>query len=217
MKRIGIEVNGVLRDTFGKFSQVYEKHMIENYESENTNQTFTMDMSGNTSLDGIEDDFTYEIIEPIDTFELKNHFKFKSDEELYDFMFNDFPMQLFGHAGSTETFTFNDLNNFYTKNRDEYEIFIVSDEIGKSKPATLFFLSKFGCLIENIKFYSNSTLDNMWDTIDILLTSNPNLITTHPDNKVLVQYVTEYNKNIDNKYKIDKLEDFDELIKQIKL
>jgi hypothetical protein len=217
MKRIGIEVNGVLRDTFGKFRQIYEKHMIENYESENTNQTFTMDMSGNTSLDGVEDDFTYEIIEPIDTFELKNHFKFKSDEELYDFMFNDFPMQLFGHAGSTETFTFNDLNNFYTKNRDEYEIFIVSDEIGKSKPATLFFLSKFGCLIENIKFYSNSTLDNMWDTIDILLTSNPNLITTHPDNKVLVQYVTEYNKNINNKYKIDKLEDFDELIKQIKL
>ena len=217
MKRIGIEVNGVLRDTFGKFRQIYEKHMIENYESENTNQTFTMDMSGNTSLDGVEDDFTYEIIEPIDTFELKNHFKFKSDEELYDFMFNDFPMQLFGHAGSTETFTFNDLNNFYTKNRDEYEIFIVSDEIGKSKPATLFFLSKFGCLIENIKFYSNSTLDNMWDTVDILLTSNPNLITTHPENKVLVQYVTEYNKNIDNKYKIDKLGDFDELIKQIKL
>ena len=217
MKRRGIEVNGVLRDTFGKFGQIYEKHMIENYESENTNQTFTMDMSGNTSLDGVEDEFTYEIIEPIDTFELKNHFKFRSDEELYDFMFNDFPMQIFGHAGSTETFTFNDLNNFYTKNRDEYEIFIVSDEIGKSKPATLFFLSKFGCLIENIKFYSNSTLDNMWDTIDILLTSNPNLITTHPDNKVLVQYVTEYNKNIDNKYKIDKLEDFDELIKQIKL
>jgi hypothetical protein len=191
--------------------------MIENYESENTNQTFTMDISGNTSLDGVENEFTYEIIEPIDTFELKNHFKFKSDEELYDFMFNDFPMQIFGHAGSTETFTFNDLNNFYTKNRDEYEIFIVSDEIGKSKPSTLFFLSKFGCLIENIKFYSNSTLDNMWDTIDILLTSNPNLITTHPDNKVLVQYVTEYNKNIDNKYKIDKLGDFDELIKQIKL
>jgi hypothetical protein len=217
MKRIGIEVNGVLRDTFGKFRQIYEKHMIENYESENTNQTFTMDISGNTSLDGVENEFTYEIIEPIDTFELKNHFKFKSDEELYDFMFNDFPMQIFGHAGSTETFTFNDLNNFYTKNRDEYEIFIVSDEIGKSKPSTLFFLSKFGCLIENIKFYSNSTLDNMWDTIDILLTSNPNLITTHPDNKVLVQYVTEYNKNIDNKYKIDKLGDFDELIKQIKL
>ena len=215
--KIGIEVNGVLRDTFGKFRQIYEKHMIENYESENTNQTFTMDISGNTSLDGVENEFTYEIIEPIDTFELKNHFKFKSDEELYDFMFNDFPMQIFGHAGSTETFTFNDLNNFYTKNRDEYEIFIVSDEIGKSKPSTLFFLSKFGCLIENIKFYSNSTLDNMWDTIDILLTSNPNLITTHPDNKVLVQYVTEYNKNIDNKYKIDKLGDFDELIKQIKL
>ena len=217
MKRIGIEVNGVLRDTFGKFRQLYEKHMIENYESENANQTFTMDMSGNTSIDETQEEFTYEIIEPIDTFELKNHFKFKSDEELYDFMFEDFPMQLFGHAGSTETFTFNDLNDFYIKNRDEYEIFIISDEIGKSKPATLFFLSKFGCLIENIKFYSNSTLNDMWNTIDLLLTSNPNLLSNHPDGKVLVQYVTDYNKNIDSKYKIDKLENFDELIKQIKL
>jgi len=63
MKRIGIEVNGVLRDTFGKFEQLYEKHMIENYESENSNQTFNIDISGNTSLDDKAEDFKYEIIE----------------------------------------------------------------------------------------------------------------------------------------------------------
>ena len=215
MKRIGIEVNGVLRDTFGKFRQLYEKHMIENYESENSNQTFTMDMSGNTSIDEVEDEFIYEIIEPINTFELKNHFKFKSDEELYDFMFEDFPMQLFGHAGSTETFTFNDLNDFYLNNRDKYEIYIVSDEIGKSKPATLFFLSKFGCLIENIKFYSNSTLNNMWGNIDILLTANPNILNKVPKHKTTIQYLTDYNRSIECDYKIEKLGDFDELIKKL--
>jgi hypothetical protein len=217
MKRIGIEVNGVLRNTIDKFKQLYEKHMIENYESENSNQTFEIDLSGNTKLDETIHDFIYEIVEPIDSYELKNHFKFQSDEELFSFMFEDFPMQLFGHAGSTETFTFNDLNEFYLKNRDEYEIYIISDEIGKSKPATLFFLSKFGCLIENIKFYSNATLEDMWNTIDVLLTSNPNLLTDVPQNKTTIQYLTDYNRNIECEYKIEKLGDFDELIKKIKV
>lgn len=217
MKRIGIEVNGVLRNTLDKFKQLYEKHMIENFEAENSNQTFEIDLSGNTKLDDSIDDFKYEIIEPIDTYVLKNHFKFPSDEELFSFMFEDFPMQLFGHAGSTETYTFNELNEFYVNNRDEYEIYIISDEIGKSKPATLFFLSKFGCLIENIKFYSNSTLENMWDTIDVLITSNPELLTNTPENKTTVQYITDYNRNIECEYKIEKLSDLNELVKQIKL
>jgi hypothetical protein len=217
MKRIGIEVNGVLRDTIGKFKQLYEKHMIENYEAENSNQTFSLDLSGNTILDEVEESFEYKITLPVDSLDLKNHFSFKSDEELYDFMFEDFPMQLFGHAGSCETYSFNDLNEFYTKNRDNYEIYIVSDEIGKSKPATLFFLSKFGCLIENIKFYSTTTIDQMWEKIDVLLTANPDLIENHPDNTIVVQYVTDYNKSINTKHKIDSLKDFYELINNIEL
>lgn len=217
MKRIGIEVNGVLRNTLEKFRQLYEKHMIENFESENSNQTFEIDLSGNTKMEESVGEFEYEIIEPIDTYVLKNHFKFPSDEDLYSFMFEDFPMQLFGHAGSTETYTFNELNEFYVNNRDQYEIYIISDEIGKSKPATLFFLSKFGCLIENIKFYSNSTLENMWNTIDVLVTSNPELLINTPENKTTVQYITDYNRSIDCEYKIEKLSDLDEIVKEIKL
>ena len=33
MMRIGIEINGVLRDTIGKFTQLYEKHLIDEIES----------------------------------------------------------------------------------------------------------------------------------------------------------------------------------------
>ena len=29
MKRIGIEVNGVLRDTIEKFTQIYQKYLID--------------------------------------------------------------------------------------------------------------------------------------------------------------------------------------------
>jgi hypothetical protein len=53
---------------------------------------------------------------------------------------------------------------------------IISDEIGKSKPATLFFLSKYGCLIENIKFYSKVTIEDVYDKFDVIITSNPDLL-----------------------------------------
>ena len=98
----------------------------------------------------------------------------------------------------------------------EYKIdfLIISDEIGKSKPATLFFLSKFGCEIEKIIFYSNSTQNIIWNEFDILLTANPNLLLNHPTNKKLVKFETEYNKEIDGMTTIKKLKEFIPLLKK---
>jgi hypothetical protein len=211
MRKIGIEVNGVLRDTIGKFKQLY---MVDE-KTDDDIVSYEIDESGNTSQVLQQEVFNYEIISDVTSLDLTNHFRFKDEEELYSFMYEDFAMQIFGHAGSTETFTFNDLNEFYLKHRDEYEILIVSDEVGKSKPATLFFLSKFGCLIEKIKFYSKSTIDSMWNEIDVLLTSNPDYITNTPEGKTIVKYKTEYNKNIETKYEIDVLKGFDEIIQKI--
>lgn len=213
MKRIGIEINGVLRDTIGKFSQVYEKHMIEN--DDEPNKTYELDLSGNTQENTIEDEFEYKMISDVTSLDLINHFSFKDNNELYSFMYEDFVMQIFGHAGSTETFTFNELNDFYINFRDEYEILIVSDEMGRSKPASLFFLSKFGCLVENIKFYSNSTLQNLWDSLDILVSANPKLIENAPKHKTIIKYETQYNENVDCEYKINELKTLNEIIKNL--
>ena len=213
MKRIGIEINGVLRDTIGKFTQVYEKHMVE--ESDDENKTYEIDLSGNTKENTTENNFEYKIINDVTSLELMSHFTFKDSDELYSFMYEDFVMQIFGHAGSTETFTFNDLNDFYINFRDSYEIIIVSDEMGRSKPASLFFLSKFGCLVENIKFYSNSTLQNLWDSLDILVSANPKLIENAPENKTVIKYETPYNKNVTCEYEITELKKLNEIIKNI--
>ena len=213
MKRIGIEINGVLRDTIGKFTQVYEKHMIE--ESDDNNKTYEIDLSGNTEENTVDNDFEYKIINDVTSLELMSHFAFKDSDELYSFMYEDFVMQIFGHAGSTETFTFNELNDFYINFRDEYEIIIVSDEMGRSKPASLFFLSKFGCLIENIKFYSNSTLQNMWNGLDIIVSANPKLIENAPNNKTVIKYKTSYNKDVTCEYEIDELKKLNEIIKNL--
>jgi len=198
--RIGIEINGVLRNTLGKIEQTYQKFMIDKTE-------------------GIEDadDFEYKITTPINSLEIKNHFTFRDDEELYSFLYEEFPMEIFGHSQSAEYSTFNDLNDIYHRLRDNNDFIIVSDEIGKSKPASLFFLSKFGCEFEKVKFYSTSTLNSMWDEIDILLTSNPALLLNHPSDKILIKYVTDYNQDVESEYKINTIKELEEVLKELKV
>lgn len=215
--KIGIDVNGVLRDTILKFDLVYQKNLIEKKDEEFLGQTFELDLSGNTSLiESEESNFEYKKISEVTSLNLRNHYSFQSDEELFSFLYEDFAMEIFGHSPSTEMTTFNILNDIYFEFRDEFELTIVSNEIGKSKPSTLFFLSKFGCLLEKVIFYSELTKNNMWDEVDILLTSNPELLLDKPENKIVVKYNTNYNKQIESKYEINSISEFSEIIKKMK-
>lgn len=214
--RIGIELNGVLRDTISKMTQVYEKHMVEEMADEiiKTYET-TVDSEDYIEMSFDIPDFIYEIKSPVTSLNLMDHFSFKDKDELYNFLYEEFPMQIFGHAPSTELTSFNDLNDVYYKLRDDHDLMIVSDEIGRSKPASLFFLSKFGCLIEKVKFYSNTTINSMWNEVDILLTSNPDLLLSNHDNKIIIKYETEYNKQINSKYSITKIKEFEDILNTI--
>ena len=212
--RIAIDINGVLRDTIGKFKQLYEKHLIDSPQSEYLNTTYTIDLSGNTEIQNVSEPFEYKTLSPITSLDLKQHFAFQNEEEYYSFMYEEYCMELFGHAPSTEMSTFYDLNDVYHNLRQDVDFLLVSDEIGKSKPATLFFLSKFGCELEKIVFYSNITINSLWDEFDVLLTANPNLLLNHPPNKKLVKFETEYNKEIDGMTAIKKLKEFIPLLKK---
>ena len=195
--KIGIEVNGVLRNTITKIEQIYTKFYLEN------------------PLITDEEKKEYEIISEIDSLDLLKHLKFKDEDELYHFLYSEHCMEIFGHAPSIEMSTFNDLYDFYVENRDSHEILIVSDEIGKSKPATLFFLSKFGCQIEKIVFYSQITLNSMWNEIDVLLTANPNLLLNHPEDKKIIKFESVYNKEINKELTISSIKELNNTIKKI--
>jgi len=212
--RIAIDVNGVLRDTISKITQIYEKNYLENQDFFDQD-SFILDSSGDTTLEISNTIFKYEMKLPVTNYDLKKHFKFQNDEELYNFLYQEFPMQIFGHAGSTELSTFNDLNEIYLNYRDKIDFYIISNEIGKSKPATLFFLSKFGCLIERIHFFSNLTIKDMWPEINVLLTSNPDLLLNYPNDKKLIKFETDYNKSIECEYSINKIKDLENIIKTI--
>lgn len=199
MKKIAFDINHVLRDTFRKAEQIYQKFYIDEYDDEN--ETFEYGL--NLPVTNLSD--------------LKSHFKFKDDQELFSFFYEEFTMQIFGNSPSMEMTTFNQLNKIYEDLRDENEILIISDEIGKSKPATLFFLSKYGCLVEKVKFFSKVTIDSLWEECDVIITANPELLLNAPDNIDLVKYESTYNKDIKSNTSISTLEEFDKLYKKLKI
>jgi hypothetical protein len=221
MKKIGIEINGVLRDTISKFTELYEKHLVDSHFNESTDKTYEIEFSGDTDEvielnENVEvNNFEYKVLSPVTSLDLRSHFSFPSKDDLYSFMYEEYTMELFGHAPSTEMLSFNLLNDIYYNLRDTYDLMIVSDEIGRSKPSSLFFLSKFGCLVEKVFFYSEITKNNMLDEVDILLTANPDLLLNKPDNKIIIKFITDYNKNIKSEYEIYSLSDLELTIKKI--
>ena len=194
--RIGIELNGVLRDTLKKIQQEYEKWYVENTLNE-------------------DEEFQYEVISDLTSLNISDHLKFKDKDELYDFLYKEHTMEIFGHAGSVEISGMMDFNEFYLDMRDNHDILIVSDEIGKSKPASLFFISKFGCLVESVKFYSESTINSLWDSVDILLTANPKLLLNHPENKTVIKFDSVYNSDIKTEHSISSIKEFKTKIEEI--
>ena len=197
--KIGIELNGVLRDTLKKIQQEYEKWFLNNpFRDENE-----------------EDNFQYEVLSDLTSLDISKHLKFRNEDELYDFLYKEHTMEIFGHAGSVEPSGLVELNEFYLDMRESHEIIVVSDEIGKSKPASLFFISKFGCLVETVKFYSESTINSLWDSVDILLTANPKLLLTHPENKIVIKYNTSYNSDIKTEHEISTIKELKSKIDKI--
>lgn len=188
MEKVFISITGPLRDTYTKFKQEYRKYYLE------------------TEIDSEEeesDNFEYGINEPIDSTDLLKHFNFHDDKELKYFMYIELVMEIFGHSSPPYNGVFNDLTELYKEK--EWEITLVSDELGKGKPSTLFYLSKNSCYLDNIKFYKKGQIEKLWESCDIWITSDPEILEKKPKNKKSVKVVTTYNENSDSDFKIENL------------
>ncbi len=101
----------------------------------------------------------------------------------------------------------NHFNNFLMDINDdgEHEIELVSREIDKAIPSTMFFLSKTGCRAEKIRFVKS--YQDKWKDIDILITANPKALESKPSGKISVKVKSFYNQNIPADYEIDSILD----------
>ena len=190
---IYISIDGVIRNTIQKFDYHYNNAFLaDDIQFEEGNS------------------FEYGITEPIQNNNLLNSYNFQSKEEFENFLFIEYPIEIFGHAGLSYSTTFTDLHKIIFDNPDHNFTLIGLDELGKSRPATLFFLSKNGFLGNNIKFIKSDDINEMWSKCDIWITDNKNIIDSCPENKITYKFNTTYNQYFTNKKEISKLTEIQE-------
>ena len=190
-KRIGIDVNEVLRDYARQFANMYKK---------------TIDQSFDIEYDKIDD------------FDFMNVFPFpdengNADRMLFNrFKYEDCSFEIYGRAEAMDRmlpadfnlWTQNTMRNF--DDEDLPELFIFSPfEMNLSIQSTLSFLARFGIRIREIYFPSDSM--TMWDKCDIMITANPNLLKNKPDGKISVKIDAPYNKEVKGDYEFASMMD----------
>ena len=190
---IFISIDGVLRNTIQKFDYHYNEAYLADdltFEEENT--------------------FEYGVTEPIQNDNLLNSYKFQSTEEFEHFLFIEYPIEIFGHAGLSYSTTFTELHKLMYENQQHSYTLIGLDELGKAKPGTLFFLSKNGYLGNHIKFIRSEDIVNQWDKCDVWITDNKSILDACPENKIGIKFNTSYNQYFTYKTEISKLSEIQE-------
>ena len=188
---IFISIDGVIRNTIQKF----DYHYNDAYLADDVK---------------LESNFEYGVIEPIQNDNLLNSYKFESKEESDYFLFIEYPIEIFGHAGLSYSTTFSDLHKIIYENSNHNFTLIGLDELGKAKPATLFFLSKNGFLGNNIQFIKSDEIENNWNKCDVWITDNKNILDLCPEDKEVIKFNTTYNQHFTNKKEISKLTEIQE-------
>ena len=163
---VSISINGVIRNILGRFEEIYEK-----YEDK-------------------------KVISPVITPNLMEYVDFKDEDELLDFLYNDATMEIFGQAKEIENNVISHLVELYKGAPNNYVLRVVSDELGKSKPSTLWFLAKYGVVCDEIIFYTKTTVKKVWDNTDVFITADIDIIENKPEDKKLIIVDRVYNENM---------------------
>jgi hypothetical protein len=184
-----ISINGVLRNLIQKFEYHYNNNFID----------------AEVEVEEGSLPFDYKITFPIQNDNLLNSFAFQSKDEFNNFLFVDYPLEIFGHSTLSYPSVITDLNRIMYENPDINFTIVGLDEFGKAKSSTLFFLSKYSFLGNNIKFIRSDDISNEWKKCNMWVTDNDDILSKCPKNKKAIKFVTEYNTNISYSNEINNL------------
>jgi hypothetical protein len=189
--KIYISIDGVLRNFINRFHYHYENAFI--------------------NVDATEEDssFVYTVTEPITNNNLSDHFTFQSKEQRDHFQYIEYPMELYGHSPVSYGNVNNDVNKIVYHHK-EHEIYLVGlDEFGKARPATLFFLSRNGIMVDNIKFIKSEDIHKEWEIADLWISDSEKILQAKPEGKEFILFNTKYNEHFTYEKIINKLSDID--------
>lgn len=201
---IYVSINGVLRNLIQKFDYHYRDYYLDREEDA---PSILIDDNGNEVIeDEKKEPFEYGFEGTITNNNISDYYKFKSYEELEHFLYIEFPIEIFGHAGLSYNTAMSDLNKFVYDNLEHNITLIGVDEFGKAKPSTLFFLSKNGCMVNNIKFIKKEDISKTWTNCDIWITDHQMIADLMPEGKKVIKFKTKFNELFTNRQEIDKLD-----------
>lgn len=176
MLTIGVELNHVVRNI--------NKQIIKYYAKE---------FSPETDIDEIND--------KEDVF--KTFAKFNSNYEKNNFIFIDYPYEIFGCASTMEKKLAVKITNWLTdiSNIEDEDIRIVFYSLNEGEltiQSTYFFLSKIGTRVRKVIFPKN--IDEVWDECDVVITARDEFFEKEiPEGKKVVLINRPFNKEVKDK------------------
>lgn len=211
---VGISINGVLRDYFGKIESTHTKYFnpedgqeikIKDYDLEKWVK-FPEENVVRQEIEFNPDFNEKEFVKSSNNFELQ---EVKEDPiTVDDFIYDKCCLEIFGYAEEEMDGIVQSLNDFDLHLKilkKDHELIITSREAGRSVPATLFFLSKTGCMIQNIKFTVATT--DCWKDVDVMITDHPEILSTKPENKITIKVEKPFNSHIDSDYTVRSIKE----------
>ena len=173
--KIGIELNNIVRDLNKQIIKYYKKDINQSFDDKNVNYNVT------------------NVIDNID---------FKSKKAKFEYMYVDYPYEIFGCAPTTHRNLAVTINNWLislgNKEDDKYDVKLFSlKEEALSIQSTYYFLSKIGCRVREMFFPKDGV--EMWNKCDVIITLNERIIDNKPEGKVVVLINKDDNKNLQGK------------------
>ena len=199
--KIGISINGVMRDFFGQIEKTHTKY----FNPEDLQEVKIRDYNLEEWVKFPKEEIVRNEIEFNPNFDerefLRNEDELQDTEEVVDeeitvddFIYDKCCLEIFGYADEVEDGAVQSLNDLELLSIGKHELIVTSREAGRSVPATLFFLSKTGCMIRNIVFTLGTT--DCWKHVDCMITDHPEILNSKPEGKITIKIGKNFNMDI---------------------
>ena len=205
--KIGININGVLRDYFGKIEKTHTKY----FNPEDGQEVVIKDYDLDKWLWFPKDDTVKKEMEFNPEFNVKD---FMADENsdvklveveeeeitVEDFIYDKCCLEIFGYADESIDGAVQSINDLSLQTTGKHSMIITSREAGRGVSATLFFLSKTGCMIQDIKFTLGT--NDCWEFVDCMITDHPEILNSKPEGKISIKIEKPFNEEIPSDYTV---------------
>ena len=172
MIRIGIELNGIVRDINSQIVKYYKKDIDKSFDEDAVDKNVV---------------------------NIVKSLNFGSTKNMTEFLYVDYPYEVYGCAKTCERNLATLINNWVLKFENiEYEdfelVFFSCDENGLTIQSTYYFLSKIGSRVREMHFPKDSK--NMWNICDAIITTRERIVKEKPRDKTSILITKNDNLNL---------------------